>query len=52
VLEAWQGKNEEPAQKALLKRCMLNSLAAKGKYSGEDSTAADEKSQFVENYTY
>ncbi|CBY31350.1 unnamed protein product [Oikopleura dioica] len=52
VLEAWQGKNEEPAQKALLKRCTLNSLAAKGKYSGEDSTAADEKSQFVENYTY
>jgi len=52
VLEAWKGKNQDAAQAALLHRTTCNSLAAKGKYEGEEETKSAMKSLFTENYTY
>jgi len=56
VLQAWQGKkgNVEAAQKVLMHRAKMNSLAARGHYKKEfetDASAADQ-SLFVGNHTY
>jgi len=54
VLKAWQGKPENvpEAQKVLLYRARLNSLACRGKYEGEDGGFAAGKSLFVANHQY
>lgn len=56
VLQAWQGKagNVEVAQKVLIHRARMNSLASQGKYKKDlesDGSAADQ-SLFVGNHTY
>jgi len=54
VLKAWQGKPENvaDAQKTLLLRARLNSLAARGKYEGEEGGSAAAESLFVANHQY
>merc|ERR1712076_250269 len=54
VIKAWQGKPENvaEAQKVLLYRARLNSLACRGKYEGEDGGFAAGKSLFVANHQY
>ncbi|GBG63387.1 hypothetical protein CBR_g38009 [Chara braunii] len=53
VLKMWGGEpaNADAAQKALVYRAKLNSLAQQGKYEGEGETGAQE-SLFVKGYTY
>jgi len=55
VLKAWGGKKENvaEAQKVLLHRARMNSLACRGMYEGEEKglTTADE-SLFVKNHQY
>jgi len=53
VLQAWKGKleNVADAQKVLLHRAKMNSLACVGKYDGEKGGAGDE-SLFVANHQY
>lgn len=54
VLKAWQGKKEnvQEAQKVLLHRARMNSLACQGKYEGEEAGAAAAQSLFVANHQY
>ena len=54
VLKAWGGKKENvvAAQKVLLERARLNSLAAVGKYEGEEGEGAAGQSLFVANHQY
>merc|ERR1712002_1439990 len=54
VLKAWQGKPENvaEAQKVLIYRARLNSLACRGKYEGEDGGFAAGTSLFVANHQY
>jgi fructose-bisphosphate aldolase class I len=54
VLKAWKGKPENvaDAQKTLLLRARLNSLAARGKYEGEEGGSAAAESLFVANHQY
>merc|ERR1712131_467360 len=54
VLKAWQGKdgNVGEAQKVLLHRARMNSLATRGKYESEEAGAAAAESLFVANHQY
>lgn len=54
VLKAWKGQSENvlDAQKTLLHRARLNSLACRGKYEGEEGGAAAAESLFVANHQY
>jgi len=54
VLKAWKGEkaNVADAQKALLHRARLNSLACRGKYQGEEGGAGASESLFVANHQY
>jgi fructose-bisphosphate aldolase class I len=54
VLKAWQGKdgNVGDAQKVLLHRARMNSLATRGKYESEEAGAAAAESLFVANHQY
>lgn len=54
VLKAWQGKNEniKAAQGELIKLAHANGLATNGKYTGDLTTAAGDKSLFVAGHTY
>jgi len=54
VLKAWGGKpeNVEAAQKVLLHRARMNSLACRGLYEGEEKGAAADESLFVANHQY
>lgn len=54
VLKAWGGKKENvpEAQKVLLHRAKMNSLAARGLYEGEEKGAAADESLFVANHQY
>jgi len=54
VLKAWQGKdgNIADAQKVLLHRARMNSLATQGKYENEEAGAAAAESLFVANHQY
>jgi len=54
VLKAWKGKpeNVKEAQKTLLLRARLNSLACRGKYEGEEGGSAAAESLFVANHQY
>ena len=54
VIKAWNGKKENvaEAQKVLLRRANLNSLAAKGKYVGESVEGDAGTSLFVANHQY
>jgi len=53
TLKTWEGKKEnvQAAQKALIKRCILNSQASQGKYEGEEGGEAME-SLYVKDYKY
>jgi len=54
VLKAWGGKdgNVAEAQKVLLHRAKMNSLAARGLYESEEAGAAADESLFVANHQY
>lgn len=54
VLKAWGGKpeNVEAAQKVLLHRARMNSLACRGLYEGEEKGATADESLFVANHQY
>jgi len=54
VLKAWAGKPENvaEAQKVLLHRAKMNSLACRGLYEGEEKSAAADESLFVANHQY
>jgi len=54
VLKAWQGKegNIKEAQKVLLHRARMNSLACRGKFESEEAGAAAAESLFVANHQY
>jgi len=54
VLKTWAGKKENvaEAQKVLLHRARMNSLACRGLYEGEEKGAAAEDSLFVANHQY
>lgn len=54
VIKAWKGKPENvpDAQKTLIYRCRLNSLACRGKYDGEEGGSAAAESLFVANHQY
>merc|ERR1712119_56263 len=54
VLKAWGGKdgNVGEAQKVLLHRARMNSLATRGKYESEEAGAAAAESLFVANHQY
>lgn len=54
VLKTWQGKdgNVAEAQKVLLHRARMNSLATRGKYESEEAGAAADESLFVANHSY
>jgi len=54
VLKAWGGKKENvaAAQRVLMQRACLNSMASQGKYQGEDGGGAGDQSLFVENHSY
>jgi len=54
VLKAWSGKKENvaAAQKVLLHRAKMNSLAARGLYEGEEKGANADESLFVANHQY
>ena len=54
VLKAWGGKAENvaAAQKELMKRACLNSLAVLGKYQGEEQSDGANQSLFIANHSY
>ena len=54
VLQTWQGKpeNVKDAQDVLLHRARCNSLAALGKYEGEETAAAAAQSLHVKDHQY
>ena len=54
VLKAWGGKAENvaEAQKVLLHRARMNSLASRGLYEGEEKGATADQSLFVANHQY
>jgi len=54
VLKAWKGQKENvvEAQKVLLRRARLNSLACRGKYEGEEGGDNAAESLFVANHQY
>lgn len=54
VIKTWQGKKENvaEAQKVLLHRARMNSLACRGLYEGEEKGAAAGESLFVANHQY
>jgi len=54
VLKAWGGRDENvrEAQKVLLHRARMNSLATRGKYESEEAGAAAAESLFVANHQY
>jgi fructose-bisphosphate aldolase class I len=54
AMKAWGGKTENipAAQKAFLHRAKSNSLAALGKYAGEDVTSTATENLFVEDFQY
>ncbi len=54
ILKAWGGKpeNVKTAQDVFIHRARCNGLAALGKYTGEDSTAAASQNLFVADHQY
>lgn len=54
VIKAWKGKKEhvDDAKKTLVHRARLNSFASRGKYTGEEGSAAAGESLFVANHQY
>lgn len=51
-LKAWSGSDVAAGQKELLIRAKANSLAARGLYRADGSSAAGGESLFVKNHTY
>jgi len=52
AIKAWAGKEVAAGQEELLRRAMINGLAAQGRYTGGETGAAGAETNFVQNHSY